>query len=371
MTSVALNKSGYFDLEKVLKTYNIDWETYSCLFCCNAIRNVGKTTSCLNWVMPQVSFAKKVAFIRNNDEQLKAFKQDFNARFAGRFTISGIMIWSLDKEIEVDKEGNETVKYIKAQHVGYCGSISTYTKIKSIEAANIRFIVFDEYNEDNLAIKAIYVKWINMIKTLSRFSKVFIIMLGNRDTPNNEFMVKWGVLPQKDDFVEDYFVKFSEHGYFLEMGSKQFEGLGNDKTLANELAQFDNDSKRYLEGGYARKMTLQVVPYYKIIHASFNPLWKAAIDGTICVFGEFFHEERQQTSWALVQEAEAVEMADGLQTFSLDSLSYQIKETRLNTKESIYNIIEKLFRLHKKHLLYYDSFDILTAMINKMLIIKY
>lgn len=363
-------KAEYFNLQKIIDRYNIPWQT-GCLLCINAIRNVGKTTNGMEWVMPKVTFKSKIAFIRNSEEQIKTFKQDFNARFAGRFMIVGIMVWSLRQEIEVDKEGNENVRFVKDCHVGYCGGISTYTKIKSIEAANIKFIFFDEYNEDHLAIKNVYVKWINMVKTLSRFSNVFILMLGNRDTPNNEFMVKWGVLPSQDEFYEDYFVKFSERGFFLEMGSRQFDGLENDKTLANELAQFDNDTKRYLEGGYAAKMSLQVVPWGKIISRTFDPLWKAAIDGEICVFGEFKHELTGQTVWALVHDEEAVKRASDVQTFSLDSLSYQIKEARLNTQESIYGIIEKLFRLHKKHMLFYDSFDIMNAMINKMLIIKY
>lgn len=369
MTSA--KKRPYFNIVDVLKKYNIDYENESCIFCVNTIRNVGKTTSCLNWLADRVNPNKKVAFIRNNEEQLKAFKQDFNSRFAGRYMISGIMVWAVEKVLELDKEGNENVKYIKSNHVGYCGSISTYTKIKSIEAANIRYILFDEYNEDSLSIRHIYVKWINMIKTLSRFSKVFVIMLGNRDTPNNEFMVKWGVMPQKEDFTDDYFVQFSPRGYFLEMGSQQFDGLENDKTLANELAQFDDDSKRYLEGGYAKAVTLQVVPWEKMIKRTFKPLWKAAVDGEMCVFGEFFHPDLRIKAWALCHTTEAVEMIPNLRAISLDSLSYQIGETTLNTQESIYKYIESLFRLHKKKLLYYDSFDVLTAMVSKMLVIKY
>lgn len=366
------SNKGYFNLESTLKKYKVDWQTDSCIFCVNAIRNVGKTTSALNWLMPQINQSRKIGFIRNNEEQLKAFKQDFNSRFAGKFMISGIMVYEVNTVTELDDDGNEITKYSKGHHVGYCGSISTYTKIKSIEAANIRYILFDEYNEADLAIRQIYVKWINMIKTLTRFNKVFILMLGNRDTPNNEFMVKWGVLPQTDEFYSDYFVKFSDRGYFLEMGSKQFDDLENDKTLANELAQFDNDSKRYLEGGYAQKMTLQVVPYYVIIHNTFNPLFKVCLKGNIIAFGEFTHKIYGKV-FCLVQEKCAIDKAtsENLQTFSLDSLSYQSAESKLNTQESIYNIVEKIFRLHKKRKLFYDSFDILSDMIDKMLIIKY
>lgn len=366
------NKKPYFDLQETLDKYKINWKSDSVIFCVNAIRNVGKTTSALNWLMPQVNGSNKIGFIRNNEEQLKAFRQDFNSRFAGKFMISGIMVYTVETIIGQDHEGNETLVYKKGNHVGYCGSISTYTKIKSIEAANLRFILFDEYNEADLAIRQIYVKWINMVKTLTRFNKVFILMLGNRDAPNNEFMVKWGVMPQTNEFFDDYFVKFSSRGYFLEMGSKQFDGLENDKTLANELAQFDNDSKRYLDGGYAQKMTLQVVPYYVVIHKTFNALFKLCLKGNIVAFGEFNHSQYGE-SYAMVQEQEAIDIAnkENLQTYSLDSLSYQVQESKLNTQESIYGIVEKLFRLHKKRKLFYDSFDTMNDMIDKMLIIKY
>lgn len=366
-----MNKN-YFDIEKVLDKYDIDWESDSCIVCVNGIRNIGKTTNALNWLLPMVSNRQKIGFIRNTDEQLKSFKQDFNARYAGQYMISGVMVWSLRKVVTVDKEDNEVISYVKEFHIGYCASISTYTKIKSIEAANIRFILMDEYNEADLIIRNIYVKWINMVKTLSRFNKVFVLMLGNRDTPNNEFMVKWGVIPSRTLFEDDIYVKFSDRGHFIELGSKQFENLGNDKTLVNELAQFDKDSKRYLEGGYASKFAFQVVPYDKIIKNSFNPFFKFAIKGTILAFGEFNHWEKGK-SYCLVSDLDAVEKAtqENLQTYSLDSLSYQIKESKLNTSDSIYGMTLKLFREHKRGKLYYDSFDILQDIIDKMTMIKF
>lgn len=366
------NKKPYFDLEEVLRRYNIDYKSDSCIVCINTIRNVGKTTSALNWLTPRISNKAKVGFIRNNEEQLKTFKQDFNARYAGKFLISGSLVWSLKKIVEFDKDDNEIVKFEKDEHVGYCASISTYTKIKSVEAANIRYILMDEYNEADLSIRNIYIKWVNMVKTLSRFNQVFILMLGNRDTPNNEFMVKWGVLPQTSLFHEDNYVKFSERGHFIEMGSAQFDGLENDKTLINELAQFDSDSKRYLEGGYSVQMTYQVVPYDKIIKETFNPFFKLAIKGIVLTFGEFYHWKKKK-AYALVRDEHALALAksENLETYSLDSISYQLSESRLNTSESITGMVMKLFREHKRGQLFYDSFDVLADIVDKMVLIKF
>lgn len=362
----------YFNLEKVIEKYNIDIWSDSCILCINAIRNIGKTTNVLNFLMPKVKHTAKIGFIRNSEEQLKAFKSDFNARYSGKFMISGVMVWSLKSVTIEDKEGNEVTSFQKDQHVGYCASISTYTKIKSIEAANIRYILMDEYNEADLSIRDIYVKWINMVKTLSRFSKVLIIMLGNRDTPNNEFMVKWGVLPQTSLFHEDYYFKFSERGHFIELGSAQFDGLENDKTLVNELAKFDKDAKRYLAGGYAEDMGFKVVPFDLIIKPTFTPEFRLGMKGRLLVLGEFNHYQHGPAA-CLVEDEYALELAKqhNVRTYSLDSLSHQLTETKLTTEEGIYNTVLKIFRLHKKGKMYYDSFDILTDMTDKMTIIKF
>lgn len=363
---------NFFSLEKILKKYNVDWTIDSFILCINSIRNVGKTTDVLKWTMDKVDINNKVGFFRNSEEQLKTFRQDFNNRFLGRFMISGSVVYNVIKVEIQDDQGETQYVYKKNELVGYVGSLSAYTKIKSIEAANIRFIIFDEYNEDSLKVRNIYVKWINMLKTLSRFSKVFCIMLGNRDTPNNEFMVKWGVIPSDQDFVEDYAYKFSKRGLFIELGSLQFANLGNDDTLANELARFDKDSERYLQGGYARKSYLQVVPYFKVIHDTFDPLFKIAMKDDIYAFGEFKHE-KYGDCYALVIEPCALENANAqkLVTYAIDSAAYQITETKLNNQESQYAIIEKLMRLHKKKKLFYDTFDSMVHITDKMVAIKY
>lgn len=366
-------EKNYFDLQKVIDKYKIPWEKDSFILAINAIRNIGKTTSTFNWVAPMINEQNKVGIIRNNDEQLKVFRSDFNNKFKGKFMMVGYMIYNVIEIKRRDENGEEFVDYKKNNLVGYCGSLSTYTKIKSIEAANIRFIIFDEYNEDDLGVRRIYNKWINMFKTISRFNKVFCIMLGNRDTPNNEFMVKWGVIPEEsDDFIEDKVYRFSKRGMFIEMGSLQFDNLGNDDTLANELAAFDSDTERYLHGGYARKSYLQVVPYEKIIKPSFEALFKIAMKEDIYAFGSFKHY-KYGDCYGLVINKEAVELAtkEMLITYSIDSAAYQISETKLNTQESQYAIIEKLLRLHKKKKLFYDTFDGMVGITEKMLSIKY
>lgn len=363
----------YFDIQKIFNKYEIDYISDSAIICINGIRNIGKTTSVLNWVMEKINKDCKIGFFRNNEEQLKTFRQDFNNRFAGKFMISGNCVYNV-KTINIkDENGEDTIAYRKNELVGYCGSLNAYTKIKSIEAANIRYIIFDEYNEDGLLIRDIYTKWINMLKTLSRFNKVCCIMLGNRDTPNNEFMVKWGVIPQEDnDFREDWVYKFSARGWFIELGSAQFDDLGNADTLADELSKFDKDTERYLNGGYAAKSCMQVVPYMKVIHKTFEPLWKLAVNNEMYVFGTFEHD-KIGTACALVGDRIALERAEkeNLIAYSLDSRSYQTKETKLNNVQSQYAITEKLLRLHKQKRLYYDTFNIMLDITDKMVTVHY
>lgn len=367
-------KLPFFNLQDLLDEYSIEWETQSVILCINAIRNIGKTTGTLAWVLPQVNKDNKVVFIRNNEEQLKTFKQDFNASQSGKFVIKGSLVWSLKLVIFRDKDDQEMEKYEINEHVGYIASISTYTKIKSVKSAGIRFVVMDEYNEMDTHINKIYFKFINMFKTFERFNKVLVIMLGNRDTPNNEFMVNWGVIPQDKHFYNDYCVRFSKRGYFIELGKDRFNDLKNEDTLANELAQFNQDTKRYLDGGYGDQMVYQVVPFDKIILPSFNAYFKFAIKGEVVVFGEFVHwKYPNEYSYCLVRNEKALEIANNekLETYSLDSLSYQLKESRLNTSDSIEGMVLKLFRKHKQGRLYYDSFDILQDIIDKMVSIRF
>lgn len=341
---------NFVDIHKIIERYQIDWKSESTLLCINAIRNNGKSTAAYNFIFNDnvVNEENKVLLIRNTEEEVKNLKQDFNSRFYNRFKISGSLIYEL-RYLGVDKEGNDIVK--TGKHIGYIGAISTYQKLKSMQAKDIRYILYDEYADKN--VFDIYDKFVSMLKTFERFNNVFLIMLGNRETANNEFMNKWGVIPNVDNFNEDRFINFSKNCYFLELGNKQFESLGNDKTLANNLAKFDYKSNLYLnEGMYKFDNSLKVVPFKQIEIARY-------------VFGLAFKNvyfalvELKNGGVAIIRDNEARQylIDNNYEVLAFDSISYIEKETVLIDMETRSNIAKLIINYFKEDNLLFDSFD--------------
>lgn len=348
-------EKNFVDIKKIIDKYQIEWQNRSILLCLNAMRNNGKSTASYKFVFDEntVDEFNQILLVRNTEEEVKNLKQDFNARFWNRYTISGSLIYEL-KNCGLNKDGEEVFK--KGKHVGYIGAISTFQKLKSMRAENIRWIIYDEYADKN--VFDIYDKFISMIKTFERFNKVFILMLGNRETANNEFMNKWGVIPNTSDFDNDRFVQFSPRGYFIELGNKQFESLGNDKTLSNELATFDYKSNLYLnEGGYKYDNSLKVVPFK-------NLNIKRYVFGIAYKNVYFALVELTDGNSALIRDNIAREtlINENIQVLAFDSISYIEKETELIDVETKSNIAKLIINYYKNDTLLFDSFDCLQMM---------
>lgn len=357
MNNIIDHHKHFVNIQNILDKYQIEWKNNSVLLCLNAVRNNGKSTAAFNFFFEEngVNKDNQILLIRNTEEEIKNLKQDFNSRFFGRYIINGSLIYEL-KNCGVDKEG-ETI-YKKNNHVGYIGAISTYQKLKSMRAEKIRWIFYDEYADKN--VFDIYDKFISMIKTFERFNRVFILMLGNRETANNEFMNKWGVIPNTIDFNNDRFVQFSPRGYFIELGNKQFEALGNDKTLSNELAKFDYKSNLYLnEGLYKFDNSLKVVPYKNL-------------DIERYVFGIAYKNvyfalvELKNGLAALIRDNEAREylIKHNLEVLAFDSISYIEKETEMVDIETKSSLSRMIINFYKQDNLLFDSFDCLQFVEN-------
>lgn len=350
-------EKNYVDINKILTKFNIEWKNRSLLLCLNAIRNNGKSTAAYNFIFNEneINEENQVLIIRNTEEEIKNLKQDFNSRFYGRYKVSGSLIYEL-KNCGIDKQGEEIFKIGK--HVGYVGAISTYQKLKSMQARNIKFILYDEYADKS--VFDIYDKFISMLKTFERFNKVFLIMLGNRESANNEFMNKWGVIPNTENFNEDRFVQFSTNGYFIELGNKQFESLGNDKTLANELATFDYKSNLYLnEGGYKFDNSLKVVPFK-------NLDIKRYVFGLAYKNVYFALVELKDGTAAIVRDnvAKKYLIDNEYEVLAFDNISYIEKETELIDFETRSNIAKLIVNYFKEDSLLFDSFDCLNFVEN-------
>lgn len=347
----------------------------SMLLCINAERNIGKTTCWLNYLFDsgRVCEMRKVGYLRIKDNQIRRFRGDFNNRFKGRYEASGGMFYKLSKTVKMSKDEEEIITYEREECVGYYGSVNCFAEIKSVEASNIKYILFDEYNEDT-SLRNLYTNFINLITTLGRFNEMLIVMLGNRDTANNDFMVKWKVLPQENTYGEDSIIEFDDNCFFMELGTKQFEALGNKDTIWRRLARFDYNADRYLSGGYAKDVSMYVVPFDVIAKPSFEPLFMVVLKGRPLVIGSFKHSKYgNKQCYILCEDKYAIEKAkeENLEMFSLDASGYQNGDAKLNNGDSIESIIKSMLLAHRRCELFYDGFDIMNDFCEKMLMVKF
>ena len=340
----------FFDLHKhIFEKYNIP-EEGSKVICINAERNVGKTTALFNYLFgenPKVDIDNKILIIRNTGEQLKTAKQDFNARLKGRYEIWGNLIYKMTESIN-EKTGD--IKYSRGDHIGYIGSLTQFTNMKSVEARNVKYVFFDEYAE--VSSLNVYDAFISMLKTFERFNKIIVFMLGNRESLNNEWMLNWNVLPNEHNYKEDRFVHFSPRGYFIELGTNQFKTLGNDKTLSNELGNFNENTKNYLSGGYKKDVTLSVksYKYLKIKEFKFGIAFKLL---------PFALVELEGGDYGLLENKEAIEylIKNNFCILAVDDLSYTMNTTTKMNLEGRSKVVRMLIELFRSDKLIFDSFN--------------
>lgn len=337
------------------------------LVCINGERNIGKTFASYAQIIKEGGFTpdKKVAFIRNSEEQLKIMKADFNTRFYNRFLASGNQLFNLKKNLIISKNGDEIITYSKDQCIGYIGALSTFTKLKSIEALNLRYVFFEEYNEDYIGHDC-YPKFIDLLTTLTRFNIVKTLMIGNRVSYTNDFLVNWNILPQ-ESYDEDYFIKFSKKGFFIELGTKQFKQLHNDETLFYELAQFNKKSQNQMAGKYYDEFDRRVINYQRILDANFRPICNFIYMEQLYCLGRIFYDNRECYGMLSYYNYTNTKLPN----YTLDNASQGLRRAKLTDDEDRLEIIKMLFGNHKKMAIYYDSFDLLQKIKDIIFIMNY
>lgn len=314
-----------------------------------APRNVGKSTSTYE-LLKKHAFTpdNKIVLMRNTDTELQTMKGDFNNRFAGHYRFVGDFIYELKK---VAKKGKPEFFSLGAV-VGYGVAVSTYTKYKSIEARGIKYIFYEEFNEDTALGRNIYANFINLITTLIRFNETQILMIGNKDSFNNDFFINWDIIP-KENFNQDelFPIKGSDGkdiGICYDLGANQFSDLDNKATLFNALGQLDNRTKNYINGGYKHAIN-NMVKNYKLIKQDFEHKFNFSIaDGTYALgkHGDYWavlspwnFNDPNKPAYALTKHG------------NLNGVTLDREETN--------NIYEFLLKNFKAKKLIFDSYDTL------------
>lgn len=317
-------------------------------------RNIGKSTDTYSYALKKGGFTehKKVALLRNTDKEVVTMRQDFNNRFLNRFKCVGNFIYSLKQEF-ITKDGEEIPIYTKDKHVGYIAAISTYTNLKSVEAKDLAFIIYEEFNEDTAIGRNIYPQFINLITTLIRFSKVQILMLGNKDGFMSDFYVNWNIIPQTQN-ANDVIYPIGDFGYWLELGNKDYEDLNNQNTLFYKLAMLDNRTKTYLNGGYIHGIN-PIVKNFKELLPDSKPIYYLAINEQKYVFCKY-----KENQFCVISPWNVdYQFNDNLKTYSIDLISRLMKESQIIDDDDLTEIVQNLLIWIKKQLVFFDSYDTL------------
>lgn len=357
----------FFEFNEFIKKYKIPfWKKSCCIFLLGE-RNCGKTTSPLEIFMSKASETNKILYCRNTQEQLRKANQDFNVRFAGRFQIYGSMIWKLQPLVAKDKNGEDYEIFKRTECVGYAADLNNYHNYKSVQAKDVNMIFFDEVIQlDN--ITGFYEKLVNLFMTFVRFNKTSILLIGNRDSANNELMVNWDIPAKKEAPKEDEIINVTDNIWFCNLGTEQFKDLySNDKDnphIIKSLASLNTITNAYInEGGYLHDFSLQVINFKRNIQSTFEPYYLINYLEKKAAIGKFGEDKL-----AMCISPEAVQMAEeqGLRVIPIDTMGFLISDSDIVSQEKSEKILRQLLLQYKKENLYFDSFEVLDWLKKKM-----
>lgn len=332
-----------------------------------APRNVGKSYATYQHILDQGGFTptSKVLFIRNTDKEVKTMINDFKSRF-NQFVVKGSMIYEKKNEVMVNKKTGTEVPVEKAgELVGYFADISNYHNFKSMEAKDVKHIFYEEFNEAKQSVDHLYFKFINLIKTFSRFNNPFIYLLGNKDGFRNDFFVNWDIRlnddPETNLVQEITSATGRVIGVWYDLCIGNFKALKNDETTADLLASLDKETARYAAGGF-KDPTTDIVLSYKRILPDLVVSHRFGISGYDVLFGKI----KDTDSYGLVR----IENCDGTEfehynerkliVLDSDSVYLQPNPTIPDTTTTI-DFMKRLFFLITSRRLLFDSYELYDA----------
>ena len=317
-------------------------------------RNVGKTYATYADMDEKNIFIenRKGLIFRNTDKELVQTKRDFANRYKNKLIVQGDFIYDIKWET-LTKDGEEINVPHKNKVVGYFASINNYINYKSIEAKDIVYIMYEEFNEDTVIGRNIYFKFINILKTFERFNKLErVVMLGNKDGFDSDYFVNWNILPS-DEPSKNQITEIKDDqgiiGVVYDFGSQEFKNLKNKQTLSNRLAAFDARTNNYANGSYLKEHSKRVINC-KLIIPTFKPDFYISIKENRFIFGNFENGSAILSPWNYDQSLELI-------NYSFDVQSALIGDSIILEQDDHVELMDFLFKKERANELYYDSYD--------------
>lgn len=363
-----LNKDGFFCLRQTAKTikdkYGIDWFKEPCTIMITCERNRGKTRNPLLAMCEDCSEKERFVWGRLNKEQTKNFINDFNSRseLYGKYIIKKSNVYKARIVLQKDKEGYEFESVVtEGQPIGHIVDINNQINLKSVSGENIRYFILDEVIQDP-PMKGLYQKFINLAKTFERFNKVSFLLIGNRDTPNNDFLVNWGIDPTREAPLFNRIERPTPRTFFIDMGTEQFAPLKEKygTTMVEELAATNEQTDNYLnKGGFLKHFSMNILNYNKHIKSTFDPKFRLTFGEDEFVFGTFMKNDKQAACICLNSDALNKAEEENLSTIAIDPYGiFNYKSINIE-KDEMQDLFEMVVYEIKRNNLYADNFDIL------------
>lgn len=343
----------YFNIKDYFLKCDLNYKIDSFILAICTERNTGKSTSGMNFVLEEYEkYGHKFIFLRTTGEQLKLYAKNFNVTYAGQYQMTAYAIYKLIPLNNGKKNGYEYEKI----DIGTCGFMSVEVKFKSSgDYKNYKYALWDEFNDLTL-IPNLYDNYVNMIKTFQRFKKDFIgIMLGNKDTANNPFLVNWGI-ETVDNTQDDIIYEVDKNKiYYVDTGNQTFKHLKQNTGLANSLAKFSPKMNRYINGGGFRDTGERNIINYNIkILPTSIPLYNIIVKKSLFELGTFYNKNNISALYLNLTEADNLK---DLVTIILGNENAINQSGNIADKKDTKEVAELIFHYAKQSLLYYGSYE--------------
>lgn len=294
------NLIGYLGLVGIKLNPKTKFVDKSCLVIINAERNMGKSYASWDYIENCLwlasNFEWKVAYCRTNREKLKKARESFNAHYfynLKRYWMSETKIYKITIDANTGKEVWE-----KRKEIGSLVSVNNEENFKSGIFNDYHMIFYDEYNED-IEQPNLWENWLNLLKTIKRRTDpFFILMVGNKITPNSDFLVNLGIEIEEDELEDDAHQQIGEDIHFIDIARKTFAHLNTEQDIVNQIASYNNATNKYLnEGKYLVRPPQDVRIFAKRIAPTRQLKFYLALDEDKFEYGKFIDHKTGKESY--------------------------------------------------------------------------
>lgn len=303
-------------------------------------RGLGKTHSALDYAQKITENNGKFVVTRLNFAAFKKFKDDIEKMGGWKCSLTGE---------NIKKDG---------EIIAYLSSLNTYANSKGGTYPDVKFMVFDEFNED-IYIENAFAKFVMLVDSFKRHRKDFrCVLLGNMINRNNWFLNAMGLRidwQAKTDQIFD----LDEYGVrVVVIGKDSFKKLQQERKDINKLASADPASHAfYNEREFLNDETDLVTNFVKWVQKTFKPLFMFRYGDFKYIFG-YYYEQNNKRYFYVDRYNVFYKEYRGLKEVSFDLMgNVGSKKSHILEEDDIEDFQAKFFQIAKEEKLMYGSFD--------------